>query len=362
MPDDDFDFEANEEKLGGDTKADSDVTADDSGSVVDEYLDDDEAYMGDEDVDLDDLSDDEEPDEEEDEDTVKKGDEEEDTKIDGDKKTTDTEEDPYSKIREDILSRVEDDTILKIKGKELRAGDLSKEELVMHLQKGIRADDLFNEVADMRRQLEQERALVSKGAQAVQQLIDQQGSPQKSQDPALTQVLEKLKVDEFNDTPTEKTLKVLASELVQEVDTLRRDVQQGKVHTYESEVVGEIRTLKKQFPLASVDEVLAVKTSHPDASLERLMEAGHNYYASLDFVKESLSNNPQAKREYDDEVIRNYNAQKGKTKNVPLRRSRTSGSEKVSTKARPKMGFNYDFDNAEALGMEYLKEVAKSNG
>ena len=356
MPDDDFDFEANEDKLSGDTDADSDVTADDSTDVDEDYLDDDEAYMGDDDVDLDDLSDDAEPDE--DEEVVEK---KEDTDVDKDVKPSD-DGDPYAKIREDILARVEDDTMLKIKGKEVRAGDLSKEELVMHLQKGIRADDLFNEVADMRRQLEQERALVSKGAQAVQQLIDQQGSPQKSQDPALTQVLEKLKVDEFNDTPTEKTLKVLASELVQEVDTLRRDVQQGKVHTYESEVVGEIRTLKKQFPLASVDEVLAVKTSHPDASLERLMEAGHNYYASLDFVKESLSNNPQAKREYDDEVIRNYNAQKGKTKNVPLRRSRTSGSEKVSTKARPKMGFNYDFDNAEALGMEYLKEVAKSNG
>ena len=355
MPDDDFDFEANEEKLSKEPDDDSSVNDDRDEPDDDDYLPDDEAYMGDdEDVDLDDLSDETEPEEEEEEEEAKEEPEEKPAE-------TDDAEDPYSKIREDILKTVDEDTILKIKDKELRAGDLSKEELVMYIQKGVRADDLFNEAAGMRRQLEQERALVTKGAQAVQQLLDQQGSSeQQSQDPAMKEVLDKLKVDEYNDTPTEKTLKVLATELIKEVGTLRNDVQEGQRNTYESAVVGEIKSLKKQFPLASVDEVLAVKTSHPDASLERLMEAGHNYYASLDFVKQSLSNNPQAKREYDDEVIRNYNATKGKTKNVPLRRSRTSGSKKVSEKARPRMGFEFDFDNAEALGKDYLNEVAKS--
>jgi len=354
MPDDDFDFEANEEQLTKD-EDDSSVNVDNE-KDDEEYLDDDEAYMDDKGADLDmEMDDTEDEDEEAEDDAGAIGDPKPDVKP-----TDDGTEDPYSKIREDILTQVEEETMLKIKDKELRAGDLSKEELVMYLQKGIRADDLFNENADVRRQLENERALVTKGAQAVESLLAQQGSGQTRQvNESLNVVLEKLKPTQY-DTDSEKTLKLLATELVQKVDTLERDVQQGQVNTYESAVVGEIKALKKQFPLASVDEVLAVKTSHPDASLERLMEAGHNYYSGSEFINEALSANPQAKREYDDKVIRDYNAKKGGRKNVPLKRSRTSGSKKVSTGSRPKVGISFDFDNAESLGKEYLNEVAKS--
>lgn len=359
MPrDNDFDFDANEDTLSGE----SSVNDDESGAVDndEDYLEDDEAYMGEEDdvmlEDFDDTEPFEHGDEDEEEEVAPK---EEETVVPEPKKE-DESGDPYSKIREDILGIVGEDTILKIKNRELRAGDLTKEELVMHLQKGIRADDLFQEAAVTRRQLEQERALVTKGAQAVEILLrEQEGKATQPMDASKQKVLDQLKVGEY-DTENEKTLKIFAAELVKEVDALKKDVQQGKLINYESEVVNEIKALKKQYPLASVDEVLAVKTSHPDASLERLMEAGHNYYTSLEFINEALSNNPQAKREYDESVIRNYNAKKGKAKNVPLKRSRTSGSEKVSTKSRPKMGFEYGFDNAADLGRDYLREVAKS--
>jgi dephospho-CoA kinase len=356
MPDNDFDFEANEEIIKN-KPDESSVDADDSTEVDDEeYLSDDEAYMDDEAVDIDDLEEDVEP-SEDDEEVEEKVEEEK-----PEEKKVDEGDDPYSKIREDLINIVGEDTMLKIKDKELRAGDLSKEEAVMYLQKGIRADDLFNENANVRRELENERALVTKGAQAVTQLLDKQGAPDtQPQDVALQNVLTKLQVGEY-DAEEVKTLKLVATELVKELDTMKTEFRQGQVNTYESAVVSEIGVLKKQFPLASVDEVLAVKTSHPDASLERLMEAGHNYYASQEFIGQALSANPQAKREYDEKVIRDYNLKRGKTKNVPLRRSRSSGSKKVSEKPSVKMGFDYDFDKAEALGKDYLREVTRSRG
>jgi hypothetical protein len=355
MSESDFDFDANEERLsneGGSSvnaENEEDVTMDD----VDEYLDEGEAYM-EEDVDIDDLED--ETEEEDEEEQVEQKEEVEETK-----EEESEDGDPYSKIREDILKVVDEDTILKIKDKELRVGDLSKDELVMHLQKGIRANDLFQEAAETRRQLEQERALVTKGAQAVQQLLSQQEQGKTRTSASLDNFLDKLKVDEY-DTENEKSLKLIAAEMAKELDTLKRDVHDSKKATYEGAVVNEIKTLKKQYPLASVDEVLAVKTSRPDASLDRLMEAGHNYYSSLEFIDEALKANPQAKRELEERVIRDYNAKKGKAKKVPLKQSRTSGSKKVSERSRPKMGFGYGFDDAEAYGKDYLKEVARIRG
>jgi hypothetical protein len=69
-----------------------------------------------------------------------------------------------------------------------------------------------------------------------------------------------------------------------------------------------------------------------------------------------LQNNPDFKREYDESVIKAYNAQKGK-KTISGIKSSSSGSRKISETPRKRI---VDFKDADAGAAAFMNEMRRS--
>lgn len=342
----DFDFEGDNEAVLDEKGA---PNVDDSEEEATEETSDleDEYYMDDDDpLEVEDEGDEEEVEKEAE--VEEKPDKEE---VEGD--------DPYSKIRDDVIKALPDgeDTTFIVKGKEYRAADIPAKEWVNVLQKGIRADQLFAEMGTSRRSLEQERELLRRNNEQAQRVLDEYGQGSKKTE-AKTSVPDFLKPNEL-DTDEMKTLKQYAADVTQRVSTLEIGAKNAEIGQLEHEVLTEIKGLQKEYPQASVDEVLAVRGMGVPESTEELMRISNDYYSSLKFIEKSLEVNPTAARELEEKIIKKHYAKSGKPRNVGVKRSRTSGSKKVSTKPSKKIGLDFDFDKAEEGSIDYLSEMRK---
>jgi len=339
----DFDFEGDNEAII-DEKGTPNV--EDSEEEATEGIDD-EYYMDD------DRVEDEEVEEEVEEEVVEEEEvKEEKEEVEGD--------DPYRKIREDTIKALPEgeDTLFVVKGKEYRAADIPAKEWVNILQKGLRADQLFSEMGESRRSLEQERELARRGQEQAQRILDQYGQGDKDGKKQTTAVPDFLKPNEL-DTEDMKLLKQYAADVTNRVTTLETGAQSSEAQRYEGEILAEVKACAKEYPVASIDEVLAVKSLYPKEKIDELMRLSNQYYSSLEFLQKALETNPTAARELEEKMVKKYHAKKGKARNVSVKRSRTSGTKKVSTKPSKKLGVDFDFDNAEESSVDYLKEMRR---
>jgi len=292
----------------------------------------------------------EEEGQEEEEPTEQKADEKEVSP--SEKQVSDTDQ----KIAEEILKLVGDDVVLKVKNYEKKASELSPTELVAFLQKGVRSDQLFQEAAATRRQLEEDRALVEKGALLVQQYLDKINS--EAQRGGEAGKLPDYLRPSPDDTEEVRAWKEAQVRVLDEVSSIKRALAMKESEGYARQITNEILELQKQYPMASIDEVLAVKSARPNIDSEELVRASHNYYSSLDFVKKALNANPTAKREYDDEVIRNYISRQNQAKKTTVP-GKKRGSASVDNLTKQKKLTISDFDTADSLSRAYLKEVER---
>lgn len=260
----------------------------------------------------------------------------------------------YTKIRDDILQVVGEDTVLKIKGQDVRAGDLTPEELVVVLQKGIHSDRTFQENASVRKELEQRQASVEQGARIVQDMMSRYGTPEDKK-PILPK---ELQVNEYDDEQV-KGLKGIIGELHTQVNQLSQTTEDADSRQREGQIVSEINTLSKNYPQASIDEVIAIKAMRPDLNTEDVMRTSHDHYISKKFIIGALESNPELKREIKQAYIKEYALERGKAKKVDQRRVRSSGGTKVSTKPK-RIAKNYDFASADELAEEYLAGVGET--
>lgn len=311
--------------------------------------------MDDEDeVDAGDEGDEDEPKEKK---TLDEEDESGDAKPDEEEKEPLTEDglDNYAKIRDDIINIVGEDTILKVKGEKVRAGDLTPQEAVKFLQQGIRADQIYNELADARAEVSYQREMVERGADTVQRLLNKYGAGPDAQGQMQPEVPDVLKVGPYDSDET-KTLKAIATQLVGEVQSLKMGQEDMQYAQMERAVMNEIHTLHKEYPAASIDEAVAIKNLRPDIAVEDILEASHRYYTSPDFIDLALESNPTYYRKLEQDIIKKYNLSKQKATKVDRVRQRSSGSVKVSTKEKPKIR---SFDDADRLARDYIREVER---
>lgn len=261
-------------------------------------------------------------------------------------------------IKAEAIKLVGEDTVLTIKGVERRLKDFSPQEIVNGLQKGVRADQIFNELSAYRRQLEEEKALVERGATMVQQYLDQ---AKRIQPTAATQ-------GQFNppaalvtvhpDDPEEVVvLKQTIAAQAQVLGTLQGQYQSESQHNQLSSLVKEVESFSRDYPMASVDEAIAIKLARPDINTEDLMRAGHDYYSSKEHLLSGFKANPEFKRAYDDEVIKNYLAQKQGGKSFSGSKSGSSSPKRVTETAKKPIR---DFRGADEGAKAYLKELMRS--
>jgi len=257
-----------------------------------------------------------------------------------------------AKVFGDVIKVVGDKTMLKVAGKEYNVSDLSQEELVVALQKGMYADKMFQENAQRTRELAEKEQLLERGARVVQDLMARHGQGAK----AGQNMPEFLRPNEYDDDNT-KSLKDFSAQMYQEVQQLKGASANVNEQKQRDDLFREIDTHSPNFPVASVDEVLALKVLGADAAIPALMEASNRYYSSTNFIKKAMEANPTAKREIAEEIIKGYNLKRQQAGTVNQRSSRTSGTNKVSAGRSSKIK---DFDDADSLAFQFLKNISAS--
>ena len=257
---------------------------------------------------------------------------------------------------EKVLSMLGDDAMLKIKGQDYKVSDLTPEEVTGYLQKGMRFNQGSEENARERETLAQARQVLQNDTAMVRNLMAQyEGRGQTTGAPGRGNTPDFLQETEY-DTESERNLKRFSGELLGRLSNLENTTQSNQVNTAKDNLMKDIDTLRVDFPGASIDEVIAVKTHYPHIPLDKLVEKSHEHYTSKEHLDTILNASPGLRRELEESVIVKYKARQAKANAVPGKRSATSGTKKVSTQ-KPK--HVKDFDDAEAFSMDYLAEIER---
>lgn len=335
--DNDFDFDANAEKLEVKNKDKENTDFDD----FDEDMDDDEVEK--EFDEKDDFEDEEEEEEIEEKEEKKE-------------KKLSEEEQRDKDAMEDAIKYLDEQggTKYVVKGREYDLRDLTPQEFKDRFSKAGRFYEHMEELSEREKAIQLKEQQVNQNALTVQQLMNQYRGGGASQPSA--NVPDVLKPDDLDDDKT-KALKQTLSVALREIDTLKRGQTDTYYRTQEQALLGEIDSLKKEYPLASTEEVIAIKAMYPNVDTRRAMAKSHEHYSSDDYLKKVFEARPDALREFSEDAVKKYQAKKTKSKGGMSRRpAKTSGTKKVSSKERKPKGFDFDFDDAEAASLDFLKE------
>ena len=257
-------------------------------------------------------------------------------------------------IRAQVIKLVGEDAVLTIKGVDRPLKDLTPREITIGLQKGIRGDQIFNELSAERHKLEEDRALIERGAQFVQDYLEKINSGQLTSEKNAT--AEMLRITD-EDTEETAALKQALAESTKKLQSIEGAYRSTATEARLRSVIDDVKSFTKDYPLASVDEAIAVKVARPDVNTEDLMRAGHAYYSSEAHGRAVLDSNPEFKRKYDDEVIANYLARKTNAKSIPGTKSSSSSSNKVTEQAKKPVR---DFKSADSRASAYLRELERN--
>lgn len=292
----------------------------------------------------------------------------EDADLEAEKKTKESPDDTgltpgqQQQVKDQVLKMMGQDAVLKIRGVEKKASELSPREFTVFLQKGMDADQLYQRHAQERKAFELERAKFENEALALQSRLREAapsgGLPANAKELGLVTELPEYLKPTADDPPEVLSWKESQAKLLDEHNAMKTYLFTQAQQSKNSEKVNEVLALRDTYPMASIDEVLAVKGARPDIASEELMRASHNYYSGADFIKKSLDSNPTFKREYDAEVIKNYLSRKSGAPKIPGNKKRGAGVDKVSFGVERK-NFRGTFDDADRLSREYARQMNK---
>ena len=240
---------------------------------------------------------------------------------------------------DDVIAAIGEDTILKIKGKEYRVGDLPKDEVAGYMQKGLRFYQRMEELAAKEKDLTKKEEILNRGAETVQRLMANQGvAPQEA-----VSVPTELEADEM-DSDEVKALKKISQTLFKKVDKLEKNYEQTSYQSEWNRLEGEITSLTPDYPLASKEEVIAIKANYPNATTREIMEKSHNYYSSDEYFDKVLAARPEKKRELSEKAESEYLARKQKTTGTKVARkqSASAGTGKVTGDIKQKRPRNFE--------------------
>lgn len=277
----------------------------------------------------------EEVEETEEEKEEEKEEEEEEKEKKEEKKTKEKEKEVISSELQAILAHLEKDPILKSKGLEVDVRKLKPEEAKAFLQKGLRFYQAMEELAQKERQIQEElRAREAALANAFNQL-------QTLSKTEKTSLPKEFEISEDDDPGTVALKKAAAEQwrmaeaLKSRVDKLESGLSARELEEQEKKILSEIAELKKDFPLASVEETLAVYAlSQGKVPIRQIMSIGHNFYGSADFVRKIFQNCPDIRETIEKEIISNYLAanKKAAAKRVSIKSRGSSAVPSVKAK------------------------------
>jgi len=267
-------------------------------------------------------------------------------------------------VKEAVLKIAGEDKILKIKDKEVPLKELTPDEIVFHLQRGIRADDVFKESARIRKEVDAEKNILSERTDLLSRRVREgEIEPTKRMPfPQETSVPKELEPDDL-DTEKETVLKDTCRNLIKEVNQLKVQGVEQVIRQGEQDFSNEINAHKGDFPLASTEEVIAVRTHNSKIPIREIMQVSDAHYGSVEFVKEVFKHRPDIKRHFTDEIVSDYKHKISKRRGTPEKPSGTVKVKPVATesklKLRGKKAEDYSFADAEALAKKAAEKLKR---
>ena len=258
-----------------------------------------------------------------------------------------------------ILNAINKDETLKSKGLEVKIEDFSENELKSLLQKGLRFYQAMDELA-------KEREAVSSRMQALEQAVEylqrnqQEGGKQKEKTADISaQFSEDMFEPSEYDDPQVIALKTTLKQLSEKVNSLTSEYQTTQTQKEQEALLKQIEDLKEDYPLANVEEVLAVHfLSGGKIPVQKVMKASQEYYGSTDFVKRIFQAHPEIKKSVEEEIIKNYLAKQSGKKSTPKVKVPGVASKPIVSKPSSE---DITFENVSEKALDYLKELQRLN-
>jgi hypothetical protein len=255
--------------------------------------------------------------------------------VPAEKKATE-EEDP-------VVTYLGKDATLKVRGKEYKLSDFKPDEVKTFLQIGLRGGQRFQEVAAKEKTLADRERIVEEAARNVSALIEKYGRAPEQSKGTTTSAIPKELLPTDLDSDEVKAMKVAATEvwknnqvLSQRLDKFEGGLKDQQLERTSTEFLNSVGALKQDYPLASVEEVIAVHALRPDVPVAEIVRKSHEIYSSKEHVDAVLKHNPLLRREVKEMLVKEYLAdqQTAKTKRVPSKPSSTV-SKPASTRIKP---------------------------
>lgn len=260
------------------------------------------------------------------------------------------------KIMEDTIKYLEESggTKYVVKGKEYDLHDLSPQEFRDRFSKAGRFYERMQELAEKEKQLIKREGLAEEGARRSQEILDQQGARGRKADKV--DIPDVLKPAD-DDTDLERTLKELNTDLLNRVDKLERGINETTRAYGEQQLERELTTLKKEFPMMSQDEVIAVLSYYPDSDIRVVAENSHLNRVSDEYIDSVLKHRPDKLREIKESAVEEHLKAHPNVRKISRKKSSTTASKKISDK---KKSTPRTFDEIEARYDELHKGYRRS--
>jgi len=215
-----------------------------------------------------------------------------------------------AKVKEDLLKIVGEDAVAKIKGKEIAVKDLTPEETMFYLQRGIRSDDVFKEASEMRKEAEKIKEGASQSASLFNQMMSKRGDQPFGKPSDGEATYPKGIQEEEMDSEEVKSQKEVSRQMFDELQELKGQAGEARILRGEQELFGTIEKHRPDFPLASTEETICVKAMYKDVPIDKIMQESDKKYGSTDFVEKVFKHRPDIKRHFYDKFVSAYVAKK----------------------------------------------------
>jgi hypothetical protein len=268
-------------------------------------------------------------------------------------------------LKDALIAQNGADFVLKVKGIERKLKDIPSAEIKAGLQKAFRSDQIFNELSaerrafdESRRQFEEQRTRQEQEFREMRQQVEslRGGHPrpdkydpygQREEDGALSPT----------DTPEVRQYKVELAKTQEKLAQLEEGMHKNSQIAFVTGVEQEIKALSKDFPMAPLDEVIAVKLARPEVKTEDLMKAAHDYYRGDQHIELALANNPEYMKRLEEKMVKDFIAKRQSAKKIVGVPKGSSGSNKVVSEGKKQP--IRDFKSAEVAARAYINEMGR---
>lgn len=273
-----------------------------------------------------------------------------------------------AELKDALIAQNGADFVLKVKGVERRLKDIPSAELKAGLQKAFRGDQIFNELSaerkafeDGRRQFEEQKTRQESELREMKAMLEslKNGGPRPA--PQRYNPYGQPEDDRYapnpTDTPESAQYKAELARTQEKLAQLEEGMQKSSQVAFVTGVEQEIRALSKDFPMAPLDEVIAVKLARPDVKTEDLMKAAHDYYRGDQHIELALANNPEYMTRLREKVEKEFIARRQSAKKIAGVPKSSSGSEKVVSEGKRQP--IRDFKGASSAARAYIQEMER---